>query len=59
MRMGRRSPMEILVMVIFTAILLQVAVGLIAPLVPYMLGVIGLIGVGYVGKEIYQRNRNW
>lgn len=59
MRMGRRSPMEILVMVILMAILLQVAVGLIAPLVPYMLGVIGLIGVGYVGRAIYQRNRNW
>jgi len=58
--MGRRhSVWEILVMLIVGAMLIQIAVEMIQPLIPYILIAAFIGAMVPIGTAIYRRNRNW
>jgi hypothetical protein len=54
-----KSIWELAAFFIFGAILLQIAVAEIRPLIPYILAVIGIVALVWIGNAIYQRTRNW
>lgn len=55
----RNGPIEFLMMLLVGAIILQIVVGMLIPLIPYLVTLLILAGVGYVGFRVWSRGSRW